>query len=227
MRRDGPFSTIRWQLERIRSQIASATVGSPIWSCQSSGERWLVRTVERSPYRPSIHSDTSRRSVGPSWAMPQSSRSRTSTRARAARVAGPARLRQRRPGPPTPRPAQRSAPMPSTRGLLAAHRVRGSVLGRHSDLPNGGRRVAHLRTTTANPTHPTSTPRLRNTTKSSTRVDDTRQRSGRSTCLQVHRRARGACRRCAASCVSTGSPRGGVTPEGFGHSRESRSWVNS
>jgi transposase-like protein len=30
LRRDGPFSTIRWHLERRRSQIASAVVGSPI-----------------------------------------------------------------------------------------------------------------------------------------------------------------------------------------------------
>jgi hypothetical protein len=46
----GPFSTRRWELWRTRSQIASAMVGSPRWSCHLAGGSWLVMMVERLPY---------------------------------------------------------------------------------------------------------------------------------------------------------------------------------
>lgn len=46
-------------------------------------------------------------------------------------------------------------------------------------------------------------------------------------CPQVHPRARGAHRRRATPSASTSSPRGGLTPERFGHSREFRPWTNS
>ena len=42
-RREGPDSMIRWALWRARSQMASAMVGSPRWSCQDSVGSWLVR----------------------------------------------------------------------------------------------------------------------------------------------------------------------------------------
>jgi len=47
--REGPKRVIRWALWSTRSQIASAKVGSPRWSCQRLGSSWLVMMVERVP----------------------------------------------------------------------------------------------------------------------------------------------------------------------------------
>lgn len=47
-RLEGPDMVTRWALLRMRSQMASAIVGSPRWSCQLSVGSWLVMTVERS-----------------------------------------------------------------------------------------------------------------------------------------------------------------------------------
>jgi hypothetical protein len=46
-RRDGPFITILWALCSTRSRIASATVGSPSWSCHRFVGSWLVMIVDR------------------------------------------------------------------------------------------------------------------------------------------------------------------------------------
>ena len=47
--REGPFSTSRCALWRRRSQIASASVASPMCSCHWAGGSWLVTIVERVP----------------------------------------------------------------------------------------------------------------------------------------------------------------------------------
>ena len=47
--REGPFSTSRCALWRSRSQIASASVASPMCSCHWAGGSWLVTIVEQVP----------------------------------------------------------------------------------------------------------------------------------------------------------------------------------
>ena len=57
----------------IRSRMASAMVGSPIWSCQFSMGNWLVMMVEERDCRSSMISKRSRRSASVRGARPRSS----------------------------------------------------------------------------------------------------------------------------------------------------------
>jgi hypothetical protein len=57
---DGPLTMRQWVRLRTLSQMASATVGSPRWSCQLEVGSWLMMTVDRVA---SLSSTTSRMSA--------------------------------------------------------------------------------------------------------------------------------------------------------------------
>src|SRR5216117_1401477 len=84
-RREGPFSTSLWAVWISRSQIASAWVGSAMYSWKRLGGTWLLMIVERLPWRSSRTSKRSRRSASVIGVIAKSSITRTSARAILAR----------------------------------------------------------------------------------------------------------------------------------------------
>ncbi len=81
----GPFSVSRCARWINRSQIASATDGSPIAACHAVGGSWLAMRVEARSLRSSITSSRSRRSASVSGASSQSSIAKRSSLASFAR----------------------------------------------------------------------------------------------------------------------------------------------
>jgi hypothetical protein len=69
----GPLRVSRWAWWITRSQIASATLGSPIAACHAVVGSWLAISVEPRSLRSSRSSSRSRRSASVSGASSQSS----------------------------------------------------------------------------------------------------------------------------------------------------------
>jgi hypothetical protein len=80
-RNESPFSWIFSELENRRSQIASATVGSPKTSCQVVNGRWETTIVDACPQRSSRISSRLMRSTESIFDSPKSSRMMRSLRA--------------------------------------------------------------------------------------------------------------------------------------------------
>jgi hypothetical protein len=79
-RNESPFSWIFSELENRRSQIASATVGSPKTSCQVVNGRWETTIVDACPQRSSRISSRLMRSTESIFDSPKSSRMMRSLR---------------------------------------------------------------------------------------------------------------------------------------------------